>query len=120
MLTVMQAQQIKRWTSSLALQVSPCLTLGLLLFASLGARATGLPGELSGCLQLVSSQAQHSAALLSGTDSLERLQLHGAPQTAIQATTPALLAPAGSLTSIHVDHPPTISYFTAAAQPRAP
>lgn len=116
----MKAQQLRRWTSSLALQVSPCLTLGLLLFASLGARAAGLPCDLSTCLQRAGSQAQHSATLLSGADGLERLQLHGTSQAAIEANTPGLLPPAAVLADTRCLQTGANSQFTTAAQPRAP
>jgi hypothetical protein len=116
----MKAQQLKRWTSSLALQVSPCLTLGLLLVASLGARAAGLPCDLSACLQRASSQAQHSATFLCGTDGLERLQLHGTAPTAIEASAPELLPPAGVLADTSFLQTRANSQFITAAQPRAP
>lgn len=80
----MKIQQAKRWSSSLAFQVSPCITLGLLLVASLSARAAGLPCDLSVCLQRVGNQAQHSATMFSGTDRLERLQLLGVAQAATE------------------------------------
>lgn len=116
----MKAQQLRRWTSSLALQVSPCLTLGLLLFASLGARAANLPCDLSACLQRASSQAEHSATLLSGTDSLDRLQLHTASPAAIAQFTPGLLAPTSALAEICYLQSRINCSCTTSAKPRAP
>jgi hypothetical protein len=44
-------RQQPRVRISLALQVSPCITLGLLLFASFGARAAGVACEPPGAAQ---------------------------------------------------------------------
>lgn len=104
----------------LALQVSPCLTLGLLLVASLSARAAGIPCDIPAFLQRSASPTQLSANLLSGPAERELLTLLGLDSVAAVPVLTHYL----SKTPIELNRDaspvrPACQHYTP-AQPRAP
>jgi hypothetical protein len=102
------------------LHVSPCITLGLLLVASLSARAAGVPCEFPAFLQRTASPTQLSASPAGAASDRELLTLLGLDSVFSAPVQPQTDTSCCGFPSGLLDVSITENPRTAPAQPRAP